>query len=489
MTQTLSPTPSLNAAQDEIVDISNSRKLLRSTNEFGSVVLTPRKRALARKNHNNNNNNNNDIITSTPSSTGLVSPPLSSQKSVENMRSPQLQNQKTLDDPIHIKLDEEYDPEERITLFKFPKANIYSFEEISENMEEKQGRLLGHGKFEIFQMHMKKVSYFQCGSVIYPIFPKLKILKISKNQFILPLSNPERYWRIIIESNDQSIIENLELVFKNICHFRNVYIALERDNEQESQAKETPIETRRVRQLPTSKSQASLSSITTAVACFALESDSSTFVEQISPETTPLPNHESRQSQAESDTNKQLMKEDDTESVASSLDSALENFTEEPESMLPQQYDQFLESSRYYTPSSSMQHTTIMDESRDTILLSPTFQHESTRIHSAPPTRSSRSASLYISESSWMDPNDDEQSTPKTSTPGTERYIKLNLNPNPRFIDKSKKQNKEKRIVTDSVLGKNNHRYSSYDVYNILCDEDSTKEQDSGITGFLKSLF
>lgn len=462
----LSPTTSISSkplASDEVVDIQNSRKLLRSTNEFGSLVLTPRKRALARKNHNSSEN-----MTSTPSSNGLVSPPLSAQKSHENSKSPE-KNQ--LDDPVKIKsvVVDDYDPEERTTLFQFSRANIYSFEEMAENLEEKQGRLLGHGKFEVYQMHNGKVNYFQCGSVIYPILPRLKILKISRNQFILPLSNPERYWRIIIDSEDDSLILDLENVLRKICHYRNLYI-------QNSEPTIKPQKSKPIPEpfdiIPTSKSQASLSSITTAVACFALESDSSTFVEQMSADSTPLPKPEQTISP----------EVEDAHSIVSSLDSALDGFNEQPSSILPDH----LETTSYYTPSSSVNHTRIMDESRDTILLSPSFLHESSRLPNLK-TRSSRSTSLYTAESSWMDPTDD----PKTSTPGTERYIRLNLNPNPRFVDKNKKSNRAKRIVTEPVLTKKNHRYSSYDVYNILCedDQDVDEQKDAGFTGFLRSFF
>lgn len=477
LTQTISPTSTITSRSmgpEEVVDITNSRKLLRSTNEFGSVVLTPRKRALARK---NNNNSNNEQIPSTPSSNGMVSPPLSAQRSIETSSSPR----KTLADPVKITIEEDAcDAEERVTLFQFSKANIYSFEEMADNLEEKQGRLLGHGKFEVYQMHMKKVSYFQCGSVVYPIFPRLKILKIARNQFILPLSNPERYWRIVIESHDNSVIKELENVFRNICHYRNVYIQSSEPEASTPNPISASITSPTTIAIPTSKSQASLSSITTAVACFALESDTSTFVEQISSESTPLPNANVLQSPENDDS--------ETQSVVSSLDSALGDLTDErkekPNHFIPEQLD----TSRYYTPSSSVYHTTMMEESRDTILCSPTF--ESSRILPKPRSsvaRSARSASLYIAESSWMDPTDDLA----TSSPGTERYIKLNLNPNPRFVDKNKKENHQKRIVTDSVLTKKNHRYSSYDVYNILCEEDKYKDahKDAGFTGFLKSFF
>lgn len=461
----LSPTTSISSkalGSEEVVDIQNSRKLLRSTNEFGSLVLTPRKRALARKNHNSSEN-----MTSTPSSNGLVSPPLSAQRTQENSKSPEKDQQ--LDDPVKIKsVVDDYDPEERTTLFQFSKANIYSFEEMAENLEEKQGRLLGHGKFEVYQMHNGKVNYFQCGSVIYPILPRLKILKISRNQFILPLSNPERYWRIIIDSDDDSLILDLENVLKKICHYRNLYI-----QNSEPKSKPKPKYTPETFEpIPTSKSQASLSSITTAVACFALESDSSTFVEQMSTDSTPLPKQEKTTSP----------EVEDTKSIVSSLDSALDGFNEEPSSILPDHF----ETTNYYTPSSSVNHTRILDESRDTILLSSSFLHESSRLPNLK-TRSSRSTSLYTAESSWMDPTDD----PKTSTPGTERYIRLNLNPNPRFVDKNNKENRAKRIVTEPILTKKNHRYSSYDVYNILCEEneDVDEQKDAGFTGFLRSFF
>lgn len=85
-----------------------------------------------------------------------------------------------------------------------------------------------------------------------------------------------------------------------------------------------------------------------------------------------------------------------------------------------------------------------------------------------------------------MDPTDDLI----TSSPGTDRYIKLNLNPNSRFLNKKKEKNLQKRIVTDFVITNKSHRYSSYDVYNMLCDEDlDHQEKDAGFTGFLKSFW
>ncbi|CCH41098.1 Inheritance of peroxisomes protein 1 [Wickerhamomyces ciferrii] len=486
--QTLSPTKSLTSNDIEsngTVDISKSRQLLKSTNEFGSVVLTPRKRALARKNkdkdHNQNNNKSteDEESTSTHASVGTLSPPLSTHRQIGKATS--LMNLK-LGDPVNIKQTQDYDPEERITLFQFPKANIYTFEDNSETLDDnqKQGRLLGHGVFEVYQMHMKKVSYFHCGSVVYPIFPRLKILKISKNQFILPLSNPERYWKINIETNDESVITELERVFRDICHFRNLYI--KPSNESLNTINNDSIKT-----IPTSKSEISISSIASAVACFNLESDSSTFVEQFSSKSTPVANPDgSFTEREEGDDDNGDDNGDDIQSVVSSLDSALEDFKEP---FKPLVFNDNFETTHYYTPRSSAHQTTIMDESRDTILLSPThFPNQNTSFFSTrPASRSSRSASLYISESSWMDPTDE----PQTSTPGTERYIKHNLNPNPRFIDSKKKQNFEKRIMTDPIITKKkNNRYSSYDIYSILCDENNeVKEESPGLTGFIKSFF
>ncbi|GME79406.1 unnamed protein product [[Candida] boidinii] len=85
------------------------------------------------------------------------------------------------------------------------------------------GSLLGHGNFEIYQITNKTITYLQCGSVIYPILPRFKILRTDLNVFILLLSNPERYWKITLNTNDKQILNNLGSCFSNICEYRSLF--------------------------------------------------------------------------------------------------------------------------------------------------------------------------------------------------------------------------------------------------------------------------
>lgn len=386
---------------EPVMDITKSRELLKQTSDG---ALTPRKRALARK--------ASGLTPTTP-----VSAKTSPAASVNSSKG-------------------SFSGDERTTLFQFDKAEIFSFEELQGDVTEthSQGRLLGHGKFEVFQLHQKKVSYIQCGSVVYPILPKLKMLKISPNQLILPLSNPERYWRIVIDTANDSIMRDLENVFKSICQFRNLYIQVPA-MQKSPLLHQNGVVDRVMKKEPQSriKSSASSTSISTAVACLNLESDTSTYVDE-----KPSLHR--------------------TDSHASSLDAALDSFMQD-------------DLTNYYTPDASFAQT----------LEPPIFaplDPSSLVLKRKPQSRSSMSASLYQSESSWMDPSDDMN----TSTPNTKRYIRMNLNP---------RTQKEKRVVTEPILGTSGkrpagYRYSSYDVFNILSD---STEADTSLSGFFKSFF
>lgn len=116
------------------------------------------------------------------------------------------------------------DMEQKVTLFKFNSSRILVYDEQLSDKNTTSGRLLSHGTFEIFQLHNGDVTYISCGpSFIYPLLPKLKILRISFNQFILPLSNPERYWKIFINSNETNVIQLLESTFDRVVQYRNLH--------------------------------------------------------------------------------------------------------------------------------------------------------------------------------------------------------------------------------------------------------------------------
>lgn len=121
------------------------------------------------------------------------------------------------------------DMDKKVTLFKHKSSRILVFDEqLNEKKTEiekaSSGRLLGHGEFEIFQLHNGDVTYLSCGpSFVYPLLPKLKILRIDFNQFILPLVNPERYWKISINSDDRYLIELLEKTLEENVKYRNLF--------------------------------------------------------------------------------------------------------------------------------------------------------------------------------------------------------------------------------------------------------------------------
>ncbi|ABN65023.2 Phosphatidylinositol-4-phosphate 5-kinase and related FYVE finger-containing proteins Signal transduction mechanisms [Scheffersomyces stipitis CBS 6054] len=116
--------------------------------------------------------------------------------------------------------------DEKVTLFKYKSSKIIVVDEQhnESNSNSSSGRLLGHGEFEVFQLHNGDVTYLSCGpSFIYPLFSKQKLLRIGFNQFILPLVNPERYWKIFINSDEPNVIEVLESSFERVVKYRNLY--------------------------------------------------------------------------------------------------------------------------------------------------------------------------------------------------------------------------------------------------------------------------
>ena len=125
--------------------------------------------------------------------------------------------------------------DEKVTLFKFKSSKILVYDEqLSESNTSSSGTLLGHGAFEIFQLHNGDVTYLSCGpSFIYPLLPKLKILRIGFNQFILPLVNPERYWKIFIDSEEPNVIEVLGSTFERIVKYRNLFFGSKVDVDKE----------------------------------------------------------------------------------------------------------------------------------------------------------------------------------------------------------------------------------------------------------------
>lgn len=117
--------------------------------------------------------------------------------------------------------------EDKVTLFKCASAKIVVFHEQLEDAAASalSGTLLGHGDFEIFQLHNGDVTYLACGrSFVYPLLPKLKLLRTDRNHFVLPLVNPQRYWKIHIDSEEPLVLGDLESVLKKVVNYTNLSI-------------------------------------------------------------------------------------------------------------------------------------------------------------------------------------------------------------------------------------------------------------------------
>lgn len=83
---------------------------------------------------------------------------------------------------------------------------------------------LSKGSFEIYQLITNKTNYLICGSVIHPIFPSSKVIKISHSCFIIPIKNPDRYWKLTLNTKNKETLSDFESVISKICIFKNEYI-------------------------------------------------------------------------------------------------------------------------------------------------------------------------------------------------------------------------------------------------------------------------
>lgn len=128
--------------------------------------------------------------------------------------------------PEDLSVHTELDMNKKVTLFKYTSSKILVFDHNMNSSKPNNalGRLLGHGEFEIFQLHNGDVTYLLCGaSFVYPLLPKIKILRVSFNQFILPLVNPERYWKILINTEESNVMGLLEKTLERIVRYRSLY--------------------------------------------------------------------------------------------------------------------------------------------------------------------------------------------------------------------------------------------------------------------------
>lgn len=79
--------------------------------------------------------------------------------------------------------------------------------------------LIAQGKFQIYQMN-SALNYLSCGPLTHPILPSCTIIKINTNTYIIPIKNPVRYWRLTLNTDDESILHKFESTVQPISKFK-----------------------------------------------------------------------------------------------------------------------------------------------------------------------------------------------------------------------------------------------------------------------------
>ncbi|KAI5950356.1 INP1 [Candida jiufengensis] len=177
------------------------------------IYKSPRKEALMR--HKQNNGHNDTKLNHSNLRDNLKSKK-DSQQSPNTRATSTTTNEINQDQqPINLQLDE------KVTLFKYKSSKILQLN----HKNDVNGSLLAHGEFEIFQLHNGDITYLSCGgkSFIYPLLPKIKILRIAFNTFLIQLINPKRYWKIFINSDEKNVIEILQGTLERNVKYENEY--------------------------------------------------------------------------------------------------------------------------------------------------------------------------------------------------------------------------------------------------------------------------
>lgn len=121
---------------------------------------------------------------------------------------------------IKMKPTSKKESSERVVLFQHKNCKIVGFQDAVHNTNS--GSHLGQGVFTIYAIYQEPATYLHCGSVIYPLLAKSKVLRIAQNRFILSLYNPERYWQITL-MEDISKSDELAKCFESVCSYFDMY--------------------------------------------------------------------------------------------------------------------------------------------------------------------------------------------------------------------------------------------------------------------------
>lgn len=218
-TNSIAPQPHLSALsifhEDKKDQIFRNAPVL-PPNLHGS--MSPRKQALKRHEQNQQNDSNHCMLAQTKRSMKLRVSSSSSASSDDISGT----------GPFLFKLN----LDGKTTLVAVPLSHIVVYHETHEPPQTRtqtqtqnlvSGTVLARGVLEIFQLHNCDVTYMSCGeSFVYPLLPKLNILRTTENSFVLPLANPRRYWKIVVGPVDRSTTIKLESVLQSVVKYTNL---------------------------------------------------------------------------------------------------------------------------------------------------------------------------------------------------------------------------------------------------------------------------
>lgn len=115
---------------------------------------------------------------------------------------------------------------EKRVLFEYPTARMtaYDLDRTGLTSTIRQGSLLAEGPLQIYQLEGSQTNYLVCGGLVHPVMRMLRVFRTGATSFVLPLYNPERYWKLDMIVNDDDIepVDLLIVVFTRICEYKDL---------------------------------------------------------------------------------------------------------------------------------------------------------------------------------------------------------------------------------------------------------------------------
>lgn len=113
----------------------------------------------------------------------------------------------------------------RVILFSHTESNVsqykldYDESDLHVILRNHKPSVISQGKFQIYTINMI-FNYFTSGSLTHPILPSSQFIKINSNTYIIPIRNRRRYWKLSLNTEDNTIIEEFEKVLDSIAKLK-----------------------------------------------------------------------------------------------------------------------------------------------------------------------------------------------------------------------------------------------------------------------------